>query len=446
MGAGLLGWILREKDNQLWVPLLCSALGPWKGMIMHRTGKTMQFHYAWTVAAICGLSVLCGLGFGRFAFGMMLPSISQDLGLSYSQGGVLGFSNLTGYLASVPLVPFVLAKIGTRAMVTLGLFVMALSMLGMAFTHSFILLAGFYSLTGLSSGAVVLPAMSVMAKWFAPSHRGLSSGMVMAGPGFGIILSGYAVPRLMPLGILGIMPAWQVGWLIFGTLTAVVALIAFAFIRNTPAERGLRPYGRAATEAGGVPDPLARSAKLKLLVHLGIIFGIYGATYMLYVTFIVTSMVDSYGMEKSQAGALWSWFGFLSIFSGLLFGALSDRIGRRAGMAVAFGVLAVSFALVGFETAQIGLYLSVILFGISAWSIPVIMAASAGDYFGASGAAGALAALMLIFSAGQAMGPIFAGVLAEMLGDFSLSYLVSACASAIAIVMVWAIRPPRVMD
>jgi len=157
-------------------------------------------------------------------------------------------------------------------------------------------------------------------------------------------------------------------------------------------------------------------------------------------------MVDSYGMQESQAGALWSWFGFLSIFSGLLFGALSDRIGRRAGMAVAFGVLGVSFALVGFEAGRIGLYLSVVLFGISAWSIPVIMAASAGDYFGATAAAGALAALMLIFSAGQAVGPIIAGVLAEMLGDFSLSYIVSAAASLGAIVMIAAIRPPRVID
>ncbi|MEB8385632.1 YbfB/YjiJ family MFS transporter [Rhodobacteraceae bacterium KMM 6894] len=410
---------------------------------MRSTGITMQVHYAWAVAVICGLSVLCGLGFGRFAFGMMLPSISQDLGLNYSQGGVLGFGNLTGYLVSIPLVQFILAKIGTRVTVTVGLLIMALSMLAMALTHSFFWLTGFYFITGLSSGAVVLPSMSVMAKWFAPSHRGLSSGLVMAGPGFGIILSGFAVPRLVPLGTL---PAWQVGWLIFGGLTVLVSIVAFLYLRDTPTDNGLRPYGRAATATGTASQPLVGVAKLKLLVHLGIIFGIYGATYMLYVTFIVTSMVDNYGMSKSQAGVLWSWFGFLSIFSGLLYGALSDRIGRRAGMAAAFGVLALSFGLVGFGTSSFALHLSVILFGISAWSIPVIMAASAGDYFGASEAAGALAALMLIFSAGQAVGPIIAGILAEMLGDFSLSYTVSAIASFLAIGMIWAVRPPTVID
>ncbi|MEP3333262.1 YbfB/YjiJ family MFS transporter [Sedimentitalea sp.] len=410
---------------------------------MRSTGRPLQVHYAWTVAVICGLSVLCGLGLGRFAFGMMLPSISQDLGLNYSQAGMLGFGNLTGYLISVPLVPYFLAKIGTRITVTLSLLVMALSMLAMAVTHSFFWLTAFYFVAGLSSGAVVLPSMSVMAKWFAPSHRGLSSGIVMAGPGFGIILSGYAVPRLIPFDTIA---AWQVGWLIFGALTAVVSLVAFVFIRNTPGDSGMRPFGRAATRAGVASLPLARSAKFKLLAHLGVIFSIYGATYMLYVTFIVTTMVDSYGMTEAQAGVLWSWFGFLSIFSGLLFGALSDRIGRRAGMVVAFGVLSLSFGLVGLGTSGFGLYLSVILFGISAWSIPVIMSASAGDYFGAAGAAGALAVLTLFFSAGQAVGPVIAGVLAEMLGNFSLSYTVSAAASVLAIGMILVIRPPIVID
>jgi len=37
-----------------------------------------------------------------------------------------------------------------------------------------------------------------MSHWFLPSHRGLAAGLVMSGPGFGIILSGFVVPRLVP--------------------------------------------------------------------------------------------------------------------------------------------------------------------------------------------------------------------------------------------------------
>lgn len=64
----------------------------------------------------------------------------------------------------------------------------------MALTRDFPSLCLLYVLTGIGSGGVVLPSMSLMAQWFYPSHRGLASGVVMSGPGFGIILSGFVCP------------------------------------------------------------------------------------------------------------------------------------------------------------------------------------------------------------------------------------------------------------
>ena len=82
-----------------------------------------RLHYAWVVARVGGIAVFCGLGLGRFAFGMMLPSMSASLELSYGQGGMLGFGNMVGYLVAVTLVPLLLARLGTRATATLGLIV-----------------------------------------------------------------------------------------------------------------------------------------------------------------------------------------------------------------------------------------------------------------------------------------------------------------------------------
>ncbi|MFT6775917.1 MAG: MFS family permease [Paracoccaceae bacterium] len=146
-------------------------------------------------------------------------------------------------------------------------------------------------------------------------------------------------------------------------------------------------------------------------------------------------------MPQADAGALWAWFGFLSIFSGVLFGAISDRIGRRAGMAAAFAVLASAYLLVGFGPWMPGLYASIALFGLAAWSIPVIMSAAAGDYFGPAAAAGALAALVLVFSAGQALGPVLAGLLADMTGDFSASHAAAGAAALAATGLIAALRP-----
>lgn len=396
-------------------------------------------NYSWIVAATGSIAMFCGLGLGRFAFGMLLPSMSSSLGLNYTQSGILGFTNLIGYLVAVLLSPLIIPRFGTRITGTASLLLIAVSMLGMAFTTSFPLLCALYVLTGIGSGGVVLPMMSVMSHWFFPSHRGLALGLVMAGPGFGIILSGFVVPKLLPIS--GLL-SWQTGWLIFAIINIVVAWLTFTLIRNHPDDVAQNPFGRLPTSPVKNKKKLERS-NVKLLVHLGIIFAIYGATYMVYVTFIVTSMVGSYQLSEATAGGIWAWIGLLSVFSGMLFGWISDHIGRRLGLALAFFFLAIAYLLVGLTDWTLGLYLSIILFGLVVWSVPVIMAACAGDYFGAAAAASALAALTFAFSGGQALGPVVAGYLAEITGDFSISYMVSGIAAFISIGLALLLRPQK---
>ena len=398
-----------------------------------------RLNYAWIVAATGSIAMFCGLGLGRFAFGMLLPSMSASLGLNYTQSGILGFANLIGYLVAVLLSPLILPRFGTRITGTASLLLIAVSMLGMAFTTSFPLLCALYVLTGIGSGGVVLPMMSVMSHWFFPSHRGLALGLVMAGPGVGIILSGFVVPKLLPFFSL---LSWQTGWLIFAIINIVVACLTFTLIRNHPDDIMHTPFGRVPTLPVKNKKKLERS-NIKLLVHLGVIFAIYGATYMVYVTFIVTSMVGSYQLSEATAGGIWAWIGLLSVFSGMLFGWISDHIGRRLGLALAFFFLAIAYLLVGVTDWTLGLYLSIILFGLVVWSVPVIMAACAGDYFGPAAAASALAALTFAFSGGQALGPVAAGYLAELTGDFSISYMVSGIAAFVAIGLALLLRPQK---
>jgi len=406
-------------------------------MANNSADKAGRFSYAWIVAVVGAVAVFCGLGLARFAFGMMLPSMSASLQLDHSQGGLLGFANMAGYVIAVAISPLVLSRFGTRVTATSSLLLIAASMLAMATTSSLPMLCALYLLTGIGSGGVVLPMMSVMSQWFYSSHRGLALGLVMSGPGFGIILSGFIVPKLVAIDGLS---SWQLGWLIFAVLNIIVALLVFVVIRNHPKDVGQMPFGHA-------PQPPLKnqqkpqSSQLKLLLHLGFIFAIYGVTYMIYVTFIVTSMIESYQLSEASAGELWALFGLLSIFSGIVFGWVSDKVGRRLGLALAFATLAIAFGLVGFTNWQFGLYLSVILFGLSAWSVAVIMGASAGDYFGPAGAANALAALTFAFSTGQAAGPVIAGYLAQVSGDFSISYAGAAFAALIAIGLALLLRP-----
>lgn len=403
-----------------------------------RTGP----HYAWFVTIAGAAATFCGLGLARLAFGMLLPSMSAALGLSYAQSGVLGFAYLIGYLVAVALVPMALRRFGNRITTGASLLLVAATMLGIALNRDFLFLWLLYAFTGIGSGGVVVPVMSLASHWFLPSHRGLAAGILMSGPGLGVIISGFIVPNLTPVHGL---ETWQLGWLLFAGISAGVAVLGFAILRDFPDDIGLDPFGRDSGSKAVSRTELPRPIRVRMLAHMGLIFAIYGATYMAYVTFIVTSMVDGYGMSAENAGRLWAGFGVLSLFSGILFGSISDRVGRRAGMALAFGTLAVAYLLVGFGPWMPGLYLSIVLFGLAAWSIPVIMSAAAGDYFGPAGAANALAALVLVFSAGQAAGPPLAGYLADLTGDFTLAYAAAGATALLSLPLIMMLRPPHML-
>jgi MFS family permease len=164
---------------------------------------------------------------------------------------------------------------------------------------------------------------------------------------------------------------------------------------------------------------------------------------VIYATFIVTTLVKERGLSESLAGNFWSVVGFLSLFSGPVFGTISDRLGRRAGMIIVFSIQFFAYLLVASGLPGIFLYLSIFCYGIVAWSIPAIMAAAAGDYAGPAHAAKALGFITLIFGLGQIAGPAIAGVLAQNAGSFSSSFFLAAALAGLAIALSALLKKPR---
>jgi MFS family permease len=176
-------------------------------------------------------------------------------------------------------------------------------------------------------------------------------------------------------------------------------------------------------------------------VHLGGIYFLFGLTYIVYGTFIVTTMVDRYGFGGGAAGRFWAWVGFFSLFSGTLLGKLSDRFTRKLGLVVAYAIQTTAYALAGLGLGVTPLYFSVVLYGLAAWSIPTIMAATIADHLGPARAAAGFSFITFFFAAGQVLGPVGAGALADFTGGFELSYTLSACFTLAAIGLTLLLKP-----
>lgn len=400
-------------------------------------------HYGWVIVGTGMLCTLACLGLGRFALGMLLPSMGTTLNLTYSEMGFVSTANFLGYLVSVLASGHWSARIGPRRLIFAALLLVGLSMVLVSRASSFLPLLLLYLLTGIGSGASNVPVMGLVSTWFASRLRGRAAGFIVIGSGFAIIFSGKLIPFVnRTVGPEG----WRVSWLVLGGVVLAIAVASLVLLRDRPAEKGLEPVGsgeETAPSGTTAPSPFRSVYRRGPIYHLGLIYFLFGYTYVIYATFIVTSLVKERGFSEAAAGDFWAWVGFLSLFSGPVFGTLSDRLGRKTGLMIVFTLQTISYALAASGLPGSFLYLSIFFFGFVAWSIPSIMAAAVGDHVGAQWAAQAFGFITFIFGLGQITGPAVAGILAESSGSFSGSFAMAAAFAGAAIVLTAFLKKPE---
>jgi len=306
-------------------------------------------------------------------------------------------------------------------------------MFGIAAGDGYLMILLLYTVVGFGSGFANIPVMVLVSYWFRREKRGRAAGLIVVGSGFAIIFSGFIIPILNhSFGQHG----WRVGWTLLGLIVTLVAVIAAVLVRNDPAEKGLSPVGLIKDAEYDPSTGKGQFSPLSILTHLGGLYFIFGATYVIYGTFIVTTMVEEYAYAEASAGAFWSWVGFFSLFSGTVFGLLSDKMGRKGGLMTVFSVQTLAYLLAGSRMGTMALFGSVVLYGVAVFAIPAIMAAAVGDYLGKARAAAAFSIITFCFAIGQTIGPAIAGMIAESTGTFTGTYLASALLTAVAV--VWA--------
>lgn len=387
------------------------------------------------------LNVLSALGFARFGYTMILPPMKEGLRLTYAETGWLATGNFIGYLIASLIAGLMASRWPPRRLILIALLCLAAGLGATAVVAGFLSALAARTFTGLASGAVYIPAMSLPTLWFAAHRRGMGAGIQTGGSGLGLILSGLLIPwMLRQFGPGG----WRHSWLLLTVLVSAVWLLTLLFLHNRPEEIGHRPYGAGETPA---PSPRGPARWREVFANpglwaLGAIFACFGFSYVIYVTFFAAFLVKEGGFSPEAAGQLWGLAGVLSLGSGLIWGALADRIGKRFGLAIVFALQAACFATFALARVTPAFVASAILFGVTAWSIPAIMAAAVGDYARTSLAPAALGFITIIFGVGQAIAPPIAGGLADWTQTFSGAFLLASGVALVGCLGALALRPP----
>jgi MFS family permease len=376
--------------------------------------------------AVGTLVVFSALGLARFGYTVILPAMQAGLGLDNTQAGALATANLAGYAAFSAIGGALAAHLGPRLVIALGLAVVGSGMLLTGGVDGFAAAALWRAVTGLGSGAANVAVMGMWSGWFPANRRGMASGVAVTGSSLALILVGPLAPAIIAGGG---SDGWRLCWQLFGLLSLVVALLSWLLVRNraTPSLDLTTPYGGPEIEAA-TPSQAGWTQVYRswAVWHLGLVYVAFGFSYIIFMTFFVKHLVAAGGYSRAAAGGLFMTMGWASLVCGLLWGSVSDRIGRKWALVTVSLIHAVAFALFGLATSPSGFTIAALLFGISAWSIPAIMAAACGDVLGPRLAPAALGFITLFFSTGQAIAPSVAGAMADAAGSFTPALLLAS--------------------
>ena len=366
------------------------------------------------------LTVLCGtfttlvvIVFARLAFGVLLPPMRADLGLTYQQAGTLGTVTALGYLLFVLAGGAAAARWGARRAVVFGLVTVTIGFAGISVASSYPALLFLKALLGFGTAFSFAPMVSLLAAWF-PDKRGLVIGCMSAGIGAGSLLIGFLVPWLdSQFGDTG----WRLGWGIFAVMGVAVAVMVLAIVRDPPSARV------ATDESPPSADKWLIYRHPRMLI-VASTYGLIGLTYIIQVIFMVSFVVEA-GYSERTAGQLVAMMGLLSIAAGPAWGMLSDHWGRGNALTTAMVLVTVATILPLLEQNLLMFFLHFLIMGSAVNGTFALIQASSTDQVAPRYIPIAFSYATVFFAVGQFVGPAIAGWLIETTGDFRSAFLFS---------------------
>ncbi|WP_353981236.1 MFS transporter [Salinicola endophyticus] len=302
-------------------------------------------------AAFGAVLIAISYGVARFAFGLFVPQIRDDLALTTYTIGVIGALPLVSFLLSTGFAPVLANRLGARyaAMISASFGVAGLALISQA-ASAITLGIGVFS-CGICTG-LMMPALTtgMQAVVKRALHARVSSFM-NAGTSIGIMV---AVPTVILM-----TGAWRTAYLSF-TALAIAGLCATWFF--LPAVSRLTP-------AEAAPPPPLGELPWSRLVRLSLFAFLMGFVSSAYWIFAPDLVITLGGGSAGATGWLWFAVGVAGL-GGAVVADLADRNNPPITQALMLMMLAASMLLLAANPAQPGLTLfSALIFGLSYMSL-----------------------------------------------------------------------------
>ena len=396
----------------------------------------MKFFYGWRmVGAACAMQFLLA-AFLTQALGLYIAVLSDEMG--WSKTTLSGAAALQSVEAAIigPILGWIMDRFGPQNMIRVGLVFFSAGLLLLSqvnvvgsFYISAILMAIGASLSGY------FPLSVALVQWFEKFRARALSIM-----GLGFAMGGLAVPLI----------AWsmhQWGWRATaagsGFLVLIFGLPMAGIIRRRPEDHGehvdgIDPALIVAEQPGGheaapvqVEFTAAQAIRTRAFWMLAIGHGLALLVVSAVNVHAITHMKEGLGYSVANA----SWVIMIMTFgqiAGVIFGAsMGDRFDKKKVAALCMLAHGLGMVCLTFAT-NMAMLVAFGLFHGFAWGLRgPFMSAIRADYFGRNAIGLILGLSAVIIAMGQIGGPMIAGVMADLTGDYRLGFSLLALLSAL---------------
>jgi OFA family oxalate/formate antiporter-like MFS transporter len=315
-----------------------------------------------------------------------------------------------------PLQGFLIDKFGPRLLVAIGGALSGLGWVAAAYAPSLAMLYLTYGLLcGIGTGIVYIGIIGLMVRWF-PDRRGLATGLVAAGYGFGAILTTFPINGMLASA------GYQHTLVVFGTIFAIVGVLAALGMRLPGIGDRLPAPAVTASVKSYEPKAMLKTPVFWLMFVMMTMMSTGG----LMVILNFANFARDFGVADIMVFGLQALPLALTvdrITNGLtrpFFGWVSDHIGRENTMGIAFlleGAAVLMLVLFRNDALVFVVLSAVVFFG---WGeIFSLFPSTLTDTFGTKNATANYGFLYMA----QGVGSVFGGPFAALLHDIEGSWL-----------------------
>ena len=407
--------------------------------------RTRRIHPAWVVAAVGFLALVGAAGF-RSAPGVMMIPLEEEFGWGSATISLAISINILLFGLTAPFAAALMSRFGIRKVTTTALLLISAgSALSIFVTTPFMLILTWGILIGLGTGSMALVfAATITNTWFY-SRKGLVSGVLSAGSATGQLIFLPVMAGLVETS------GWRSASLVIaGAALAVVPLILI-FMRNSPADLGVRRFGESEAVAAQVAEEnatatptgnpakyalttLREAAKTKTFWALAAGFAICGATTngLIGVHFIPSA--HDHGMPETTAAGLLAAVGIFDIMGTVASGWLTDRVNPRILLGIYYFGRGISLMLLPVllsATIHPSLIVFIVIYGLD-WvaTVPPTIAIC-NEVFGKKGPI-VFGWVFASHQVGASIAAVVAGIIRDQTGEYTYAWFGAAALCAVA--------------